>query len=83
MSTKDSLPLNIEAAYELAEAAHRIICEELYNPELSVKFVADKLFVSVSYLYRCSIARFGICISECINNKKLERACELIANGKF
>lgn len=76
-------PLNKKNMYELAESAEHIISAELYNPELSVKYIADKLFVSISYLYRCSIVKYGISISECIINKKLERAAELIADGKI
>ncbi len=74
---------NKKQMYELAEAATHIINEELYNPELSVKYVARKLYVSVSHLYRCSVARYGISVSEYINNQRLEKARELIMQSKL
>ena len=68
---------------EVAARAERIIDENIFNPELSVSFVARNLFISNSYLYRCSMNRYGVGISEHIHNRKLEMACELLRNSKY
>ncbi len=68
---------------EVAAKAERLIDENIFNPELSVGYVSRKLFISTSYLYRCSMSRFGIGIAEHIHNRKLEMACELIRNSKY
>ena len=68
---------------EVAIKAERIIDENIFNPELSVGFIAKSLFISTSYLYRCSMNRYGVGISEHIHNRKLEMACELIRNSKY
>lgn len=65
----------------IALKADSLISENISNPELSVKFIADKLFISTSYLYRCSVYYFGVSLSEHIANRRLEKACELIAAG--
>lgn len=65
------------------DGAERIIDENIFNPELSVKFIAENLFVSTSYLYKCSMRRYGIGVLNYIHNRKLEVAKNLIANGNY
>ncbi len=68
---------------EVVAKADRLIDENIFNPQLSVSFIAKKLYISTSYLYRCSMYKYDIGISEHINDRKLEIACELIANGNY
>ncbi len=68
---------------EVVARADRLIDENIFNPILSVSFIAKKLFISTSYLYRCSMHKYNVGISEHINDRKLEMACELIANGNY
>jgi len=68
---------------EVVARADRLIDENIFNPNLSVSFIAKKLYISTSYLYRCSMHKYNLGISEHINDKKLEMACELISNGNY
>lgn len=68
---------------EVVARADRLIDENIFNPKLSVSFIAKKLYISTSYLYRCSMHKYNLGISEHINDKKLEMACELITNGSY
>lgn len=68
---------------EVAMRAERLIFENIFNSELSVGFIAKQLFISTSYLYRCSMLKFGVGISEYIHNRKLEMACDLIKGNKY
>ena len=68
---------------QVIEAAELIVEENILNPDLSVGFISEKLYVSQSYLYRCAMHKYGYGISEYIRNRKLDEAKILIANGIY
>ena len=68
---------------QVIEAAELIVKENILNPDLSVGFISEKLYVSQSYLYRCAMHKYGYGISEYIRNRKLDEAKILIANGNY
>lgn len=55
--------------------------QNIFNPQLSVCFIAKQLYISTSYLYRCCAYNFGMSTSEYIDECKLKKACELIQQG--
>lgn len=60
-----------------------LVGENIYNPELNVTFIAKQLYISTSYLYRCCVYNFGVSPSEYINERKLEKACEMITENGY
>ena len=74
---------SIRLMNDVALKAERLVNENIFNAELSVEFIANRLFISTSYLYRCSMLKFGVGISEYIHNRKLEMAHELIKGNKY
>lgn len=60
-----------------------IMDENIFNPQLSVDFMAKKAFISTSFLYRCCVYNFGKAPSDYISDSKLKKACEMIMSGGF
>ncbi|MBO5200146.1 MAG: helix-turn-helix transcriptional regulator [Clostridia bacterium] len=71
---------NMENTIEAAEA---IISEKLYDMDLGVGHIARRLNVSSSYLYRCSVRRYGMGLSQYICEKKLVIAEQLLSEGSL
>lgn len=68
---------------EIMNEAEKLIKENIFNPKLNVKFVAENLFISQSYLYRCAKVRYKYGLSEYIKNEKLKIAKNMIASGCY
>ena len=68
---------------EIMNEAEKLIKENIFNPKLNVKFIAENLFISQSYLYRCAKVRYKYGLSEYIKNEKLKIAKNMIASGCY
>lgn len=78
--------INLNASVQMNEImneAEKLIKENIFNPKLNVKFVAENLFISQSYLYRCAKVRYKYGLSEYIKNEKLKIAKNMIASGCY
>ncbi|WMN06926.1 two-component regulator propeller domain-containing protein [Marivirga arenosa] len=58
-----------------------VINDNISKPELNVDFLASKIFLSRSQLYRKIKALTGVSVNEFIRNVRLERAKHLINSG--
>jgi AraC-like DNA-binding protein len=57
-----------------------LVEENIYNPALSVVFIADQVHLSVNYLRNIFQKNTGESLSGYINRKKLELICDLLQN---
>jgi len=73
---------NSEASLILKKA-EMIVDDEIFNIELSVAYVAKKLNISTSYLFRCFKQQYNTGLSEYICVKKLEKAKKMIVDGEL
>jgi AraC-like DNA-binding protein len=58
-----------------------IINDNISKPELNVDFLASKIFLSRSQLYRKIKSLTGVSVNEFIRNVRLEKAKSLIDEG--
>lgn len=65
---------------ELIEKINTLVEENLYNPDLSVVYLADQVHLSVNYLRSIFKENTGDSLSNYITGKKLELICELLLN---
>ena len=65
---------------ELIEKVHALVEENLYNPDLSVVYLADQVHLSVNYLRSIFKESTGDSLSNYITGKKLDLICELLLN---
>lgn len=65
---------------ELISQILSLVEENIYNPSLSVVFLADKVHLSVNYLRNIFKENTGDSLSGYITQKKLELICDLLQN---
>lgn len=65
---------------ELIEEIFRLVEENIYNPDLSVVFLADQVHLSVNYLRNIFKENTGDSLSAYITQKKLALICDLLLN---
>lgn len=63
---------------ELIEEVLRLVEENIYNPDLSVGFLADQVHLSVNYLRNVFKENTGDSLSSYITQKKLSLICSLL-----
>lgn len=66
---------------ELIAQILSLVEENIYNPSLSVVFLADKVHLSVNYLRNIFKENTGDSLSGYITQKKLELICDLLQNS--
>lgn len=67
----------------LIETVNRLVEENLYQPNLSVAFLADEVHLSVNYLRNIYKEKQGVSLSGYIIQKKLDRAMELLSESQL
>lgn len=67
-----------EGRRELIEQIRALAEDNLYNPELSVAFIADRVHLSVNYLRNVFKESTGDSLSAFINQRKIELICHLL-----
>lgn len=82
-STQLTSAIALETHGLLAERVRQIVDEYLMNSALSVSYVAQKMHISTSYLYRVFMAEEKKNLQSYILEKKLERAKEMIGSGEY
>ena len=65
---------------ELVDEITRLVEDNLYNPDLSVVFLADHVHLSVNYLRNIFKENTGDSLSAYITQKKLALICDLLLN---
>ena len=63
---------------ELIDEIHRLVEENIYNPDLSVGFLANQVHLSVNYLRNVFKENTGDSLSGYITQKKLALICSLL-----
>lgn len=63
---------------ELIEQIETLVEENIYNPELTVTFLANEVHLSVNYLRNIFKDSTGSSLSNYINSKKIDIICQLL-----
>lgn len=69
--------------HQLVDQAKRLVEQYLFDETLSVAEIARRLNVSTSYLYRVFVESTGTNVQTYINDAKLHKAKEMIAEGAY
>lgn len=67
----------------LIETVNCLVEENLYQPNLSVAFLADEVHLSVNYLRNIYKEKQGVSLSGYIMQQKLDRAMELLSESQL